>query len=133
MQDLTIMAYIGSITQQTAKYVLKEMFSIVENPSTEETEYIEHYFKGDIEEWRKDLVVEIIQNKGLWAYMQENNKDEVEQWVNHVIEELPVPAAEFAAGKDKAIGVLIGRIMKLSNNRANAKEIKEHLTRKLRG
>jgi Asp-tRNA(Asn)/Glu-tRNA(Gln) amidotransferase B subunit len=133
MQDLTVMAYIGSITQQTAKYVLKEMFSIIENTSEEKTEYIEYYFKGNIEEWRKCLVVEIIQNKGLWAYLQENNKDEIDRWINQVIEENSVTAAEFAAGKDKAIGVLVGKIMKLSNNKANAKIINEILTKKLRG
>jgi aspartyl-tRNA(Asn)/glutamyl-tRNA(Gln) amidotransferase subunit B len=58
----------------------------------------------------------IIEQKGL---VQVSDADAIERWVNQVIAENPGPVADLQNGRDKALGFLVGQVMKLSKGKAN--------------
>ena len=64
---------------------------------------------------------------------QTSDAGELETIVDEVIAENPGPAQEFADGKDKAVGRLIGMAKKKTGGKANPKVVRELLIKKLRG
>ena len=74
--------------------------------------------------------VEIVEEENL---AQTSDAGELERIVDEVIAENPGPAKEFGAGKDKAVGRLIGMAKKKTGGKANPKVVREILIRKLRG
>ena len=74
--------------------------------------------------------VEIVEEENL---AQTSDAGELERIVDEVIAENPGPAKEFADGKDKAVGRLIGMAKKKTGGKANPKVVREILIRKLRG
>lgn len=65
------------------------------------------------------------------GYIQVSDKDEIAKIVDEVIKENPQAAADIKAGETKAIGFLVGQVMKKSHGKANPelaqKLIKENL------
>jgi aspartyl-tRNA(Asn)/glutamyl-tRNA(Gln) amidotransferase subunit B len=95
----------GTISVKTAKDVFEEMFT-----------------SGNSAD-------EIIKEKGL---VQISDEKEIEKLVDEVIAENQKAAAEFKAGKQQAIGALVGSVMKKSRGQANPKIVNEILIKKLK-
>lgn len=71
---------------------------------------------------------EIVRERGL---VQVQDTDQIRSWVRSVIEENPEPAADFRAGREKAIGRLVGAVMKASRGKANPQLVNEVLREEL--
>jgi len=82
----------GTITGSIAKTVFEEMFATGKNPE------------------------EIVEEKGL---KQLSNEDEIREIALKVIEDNPKSVEDYKNGKDKAIGFLVGQIMKATKGKAN--------------
>jgi len=50
---------------------------------------------------------------------QNSNQDELYQMCNEVIDNNPQSVEDYKNGKDRAIGFIIGQVMKLSKGKAN--------------
>lgn len=70
----------------------------------------------------------IIEEKGL---IQVSDVAAIERWVQQVIAENPGPVADFRSGREKALGFLVGQVMKLSKGKANPGLVNELLRRAL--
>ena len=57
----------------------------------------------------------------------------IESIVNQVIEENPGPAQDYRDGKQKAIGFLVGPVMKATRGKANPQLVNQLLRQKLDG
>ncbi|HHV74154.1 MAG TPA: Asp-tRNA(Asn)/Glu-tRNA(Gln) amidotransferase subunit GatB [Thermoanaerobacterium sp.] len=82
----------GTITGSIAKTVFEEMFATGKNPE------------------------EIVEEKGL---KQLSNENEIREIALKVIEDNPKSVEDYKNGKDKAIGFLVGQIMKATKGKAN--------------
>jgi len=71
---------------------------------------------------------EIVKEQGL---VQISDEKEIEKLVGEAIAENQKAAAEFKAGKQQAIGALVGSVMKKSRGKANPKLVNEILMKKL--
>jgi len=71
----------------------------------------------------------IVKEKGL---VQISDSGQLEEIVDRVIEENPDPVADFRAGTKKAIGFLVGRVMKATRGKANPKMVNQILQKKLK-
>ena len=94
----------GKISRATAKAVFERVFYDDVNP----TEYIEAK-----------------------ALFLNNNTDELERVVAEVIANHPKAVAEYQSGKEKAIGYLIGQVMKRLGGKASAPDVSRIITSKL--
>ena len=65
--------------------------------------------------------------------LQVSDTDQLEAWITAAISTQPQAAADFASGKDAALGRLTGEVMKQSQGRADAKAVQEKLRERLRG
>lgn len=63
--------------------------------------------------------------------LQTNNANEIEDWVNAVIENMPDKVAEFKKGKKGLIGLFVGEVKKISKGKADPKIVTDLLTQKL--
>jgi len=73
---------------------------------------------------------EIVEAKGL---RQVTDLGEVEAWVAAAIQANPAAAEEYRSGKDKALGALVGHVMKASRGKANPQLVNELFKKGLRG
>ena len=89
---LIILIEKGTISSAIAKKVLEELFEDPKDPE------------------------EIIKEKG---WIQISDEGEIAKVVCQVVEENPQSAADYKAGKEKALGFLVGQAMKLSKGKAN--------------
>jgi len=72
--------------------------------------------------------VAIVEEEGL---AQLSDSSELEQVVDQVLEENPGPAEEVRSGNQKAIGALVGAVMKATGGRADGGEVNRLLREKL--
>jgi aspartyl-tRNA(Asn)/glutamyl-tRNA(Gln) amidotransferase subunit B len=72
---------------------------------------------------------DIVKEKGL---VQITDQGEIEAMVDQVIEANPKSVEDFKSGKEKAIGFLVGQVMKLSKGKANPNMVNELLRKKLK-
>jgi aspartyl-tRNA(Asn)/glutamyl-tRNA(Gln) amidotransferase subunit B len=56
----------------------------------------------------------------------------VDEWINAVLEKHPQKVNEFKKGKKGLIGFFVGEAMKLARGKADAKQITDKLTEKLK-
>ena len=56
----------------------------------------------------------------------------LDEWLAEAIERQPQAATDFSAGKDAALGRLVGEVMKLSKGQADAKAVQAKLREVLR-
>ena len=79
--------------------------------------------------WKNGGTAEkIIEEQGL---VQISDTGELEKIVVQVIEEHPQAVTDFKAGKKKAIGALVGQIMKMTKGQANPQVVNQLLSKKL--
>ena len=85
----------------------------------------------------KILPIIIIENKNPLQVaeelnlLQSNNSNEIEQWVNVVIENMADKVNEYKKGKKGLIGLFVGEVKKISKGKADPKVVTELLTKKL--
>ena len=94
----------GDISGKIAKKVFAEMFATGKDPA------------------------DIIKEQGL---VQISDEDALKEMVSHVVEANPKSVEDYKAGKTKAMGFLVGQIMKQSRGQANPAVINKLLAEKL--
>lgn len=94
----------GTISGKIAKTVFEEMFETGKLPQV------------------------IIEEKGL---VQISDQGAIEKIVDQVIVENPQSVQDFKSGKERAIGFLVGQVMKLTQGKANPQMVNDLLKRKL--
>ena len=94
----------GTISSKIAKKVFKEMWS------------------------SKDVPEKIVKDKGL---VQITDTKAIEAIVAKVIADNPKPVADYQGGNKKAIGALVGQVMKASRGKANPQVVNKMLAEKL--
>ena len=90
----------GAISNSAAKKVLNEMFENPENPE------------------------KIVERLGL---SQVSDTGELQKMVQEVMAQNPQSIVDYKAGKDRALGFLMGQVMKLSKGKANPQVISKML------
>jgi len=70
----------------------------------------------------------IVKEEGL---VQVSDDSAILEFVEKVIAEHPGPVADFKGGKEKALGFLMGQVMKLSRGKANPQAAREMLVRRI--
>ncbi len=95
----------GKINNNAGKKVLREMFETGSNPR------------------------EVIEKLGL---VQISDSGEIEKIVDEVLAENPQSIEDYKAGKDRAIGFLVGQVMKKSKGKANPGVVNSLLLEKLK-
>jgi aspartyl-tRNA(Asn)/glutamyl-tRNA(Gln) amidotransferase subunit B len=63
--------------------------------------------------------------------LQSNDSNEIEDWVNTVVQNMPEKVAEYKKGKKGLIGLFVGEVKKLSKGKADPKIVTDLLTSKL--
>ena len=96
--NLVILIDKGTISSSIGKKVLEELF---ENPKEPE---------------------EIIKEKG---WIQISDENEIKEIALKILEENPQSIADYKAGKDRALGFLVGQAMKQTKGKANPKMLNE--------
>ena len=96
----------GTISSSIGKKVLEELF---ENPRNPE---------------------EIIKEKG---WIQISDEGAIKEVVMRVLEANPQSVADYKAGKDKALGFLVGQAMKETKGKANPKMLNEMFLKEING
>ena len=94
----------NEISSKQAKMVLEEMFNTSKSAK------------------------EIIEEKGL---KQVSNENEILKIVTEVLDENPQSIIDFKNGKDRALGFMVGQVMKKSKGQANPKMASDLLTKEL--
>ena len=85
----------------------------------------------------KILPMMIIQNKSALQVAEElnllqvSNSNDLEDWVNTVLANMPDKVAEYKKGKKGLIGLFVGEVKKISQGKADPKIVTELLTKKL--
>ncbi len=94
----------GTITGKAAKEVFGHMFETSEAPA------------------------KIVEAKGLTAVSDEGA---INKWCDEAIAESAKAVAEYKAGKERAIGSIVGLVMKKSQGKANPQQVHQNLVKKL--
>jgi len=94
----------GTISGKTAKDVFTEMFDTRQAPEA------------------------IVKSKGL---VQVGDTATIEKWCDEAIAEMPKAVEEYKGGKERAIGSLVGLVMKKSQGKANPQLVNQLLQKKL--
>ena len=95
----------GTISGKIAKTVFREMFASGKMPA------------------------QIVEEKGL---VQISDEGAIAAIVEQVIAENPGPVSDYRSGKEKALGYLVGQVMKLSKGKANPQLANKLLREKLK-
>lgn len=103
--NLVVLIDKGTISSKIAKQVLEEMF---ENPKTPE---------------------EIIKEKGL---IQISDEGQIKQVVEKILQANPQSIADYKAGRDRALGFLVGQAMKETKGKANPQMLNKMFLEKLK-
>ncbi|MDD4793032.1 MAG: Asp-tRNA(Asn)/Glu-tRNA(Gln) amidotransferase GatCAB subunit B, partial [Firmicutes bacterium] len=104
MAELIELVKAGKISGKIAKSVFEEVFNDGKRPS------------------------DIVRNRGL---LQISDADELAAIVAKVIEANPGPVTDYHAGKKRALGFLVGQVMKETRGRANPQETNRILKEEL--
>ena len=104
LAEMIILIEDGTISGKIAKEILGDVFATGKAPKA------------------------IVEEKGL---VQISDEGELETLVRQVIEANPGPAADFRAGTKKALGFLMGQVMKATKGKANPKLANQALVREL--
>jgi aspartyl-tRNA(Asn)/glutamyl-tRNA(Gln) amidotransferase subunit B len=105
LYKLLIMIKTGKISSKIAKSVFQEMF-----------------YKGTDPQ-------KIIESRGLEQISDEKLLEEI---IDRVIDQNPDPVQQFMDGKKKAIGFLIGQVMKQTGGKANPKLVNQMISKKIK-
>lgn len=100
LTDMLSMIDKGTISGKIAKDVFKEMFETGKDPKA------------------------IVKEKGL---TQISDEGELEKIITKVVDENPKSVEDYKGGKDKALGFLVGQVMKITRGKANPQLVNEIL------
>ena len=103
--ELVLLIDKGTISSSIAKKVLDELFNEVKSPS------------------------KIIEEKG---WIQISDESQIKEVVKKVLDNNPQSIADYKAGKDKALGFLVGQAMKETKGKANPKMLNEMFLEELK-
>jgi aspartyl-tRNA(Asn)/glutamyl-tRNA(Gln) amidotransferase subunit B len=106
LAQLVALVQKGTISGKTAKDVFGEMFESRQAPEA------------------------IVKAKGL---LQVGDETTIAKWCDEAIAEMPQAVAEFKGGKERAIGSMVGLVMKKSQGKANPQLVNQILAKKLKG
>ncbi len=95
----------GTISNKIAKMVFEEMFKTGKDPGV------------------------IVEEKGL---KQISNEDKLEEIVDNIIDDNPEAVEDIQNGKDKAIGYLVGQVMKETRGKANPQMVNKMFREKIK-
>lgn len=104
LADLLTIVKDGKINNNTGKKVLRDMFETGKKPD------------------------EIVKEKGL---IQISDEGELETMIEEILNKNEQSIIDFKNGKDRAIGFLVGQIMKASRGKANPQIVNKLLVEKL--
>ncbi|MBS4534712.1 Asp-tRNA(Asn)/Glu-tRNA(Gln) amidotransferase subunit GatB [Clostridium sp. D2Q-14] len=104
LSDLLKLIEDGKISNNIGKKVLRTMFEDGGNPNT------------------------IVKEKGL---IQINDEDEIKKIVMDIIEKNPQSIEDYNNGKDRALGFLVGQVMKATKGKANPKLVNKMILEEL--
>lgn len=104
LADLILLVKEGKINNNTGKKVLRDMFETGKDPN------------------------KIVSEQGL---IQINNENELEGIIDSVLDENEQSIIDFKNGKDRAVGFLVGQIMKKTKGKANPQLVNKMLMEKL--
>lgn len=104
LAEMILLIQKGTISGKIAKTVFVEMWKCADSPE------------------------KIVKDKGL---VQITDTSAIEKIVDEVISKNPKAVEEYRAGKKKAIGALVGQIMKATKGKANPQMVNELLAKKL--
>lgn len=143
------------IAQTTAKLFINEVLGMIgDEVNIDEIDEMNPYFKENFRDiciiraldiittkHAKEILVEIWSNPFITVIdyilssklLEEQGGDALLAIVDAVIEANPKIVSEIKAGKDKAIGSLIGPVMKEAKGKANPQEVKKLLESRLKG
>lgn len=76
-----------------------------------------------------DEALSVAQQRGM---IQVRDEGQLDQWVSDAIAALPQATEDYQAGKDAAVGRLVGHVMKASKGQADAKAIQTRFQNRLR-
>jgi aspartyl-tRNA(Asn)/glutamyl-tRNA(Gln) amidotransferase subunit B len=74
----------------------------------------------------------------VFDYAKENDllitgdTNEVDEWINNILEKHPQKVSEFKKGKKGLIGFFVGEAMKIAKGKADAKQITDKFNEKLK-
>lgn len=105
LSELLSLVKDGKINNNTGKKVLREMFDTGKEPET------------------------IVKEQGL---IQISDEGELISMIEKILDENPQSIEDFKNGKDRAIGFLVGQIMKASKGKANPQLVNKMLGEKLK-
>ena len=103
--ELILLIDKGTISSSIAKKVLEEMFETAKKPS------------------------KIIEEKGL---IQISDEKEIQKIVQKILELNPESIKDYKAGKDRALGFLVGQAMKETKGKANPRMLNEMFLEELK-
>lgn len=103
--ELILLIDKGTISSSIAKKVLEEMFETAKKPS------------------------KIIEEKGL---IQISDEKEIQKIVQKILELNPESVSDYKAGKDRALGFLVGQAMKETKGKANPRMLNEMFLEELK-
>jgi aspartyl-tRNA(Asn)/glutamyl-tRNA(Gln) amidotransferase subunit B len=104
LAELVTLIQKGTITGKVAKDVFSTVFETGQSP------------------------VKIVEAKGLKAV---DDTATIEKWCDEAIAEMPKAVEEYRGGKERAIGSLVGLVMKKSQGKANPQTVNQILQKKL--
>ena len=103
-------------------------------PKAKQTDRLKELLKPDIVidlDKRVTNPFDLLQLQG--QLNQISDASAIESIVDQVIEENPGPAQDYRDGKQKAIGFLVGQVMKATRGKANPQMVNQLLRQKLDG
>jgi aspartyl-tRNA(Asn)/glutamyl-tRNA(Gln) amidotransferase subunit B len=104
LAELVLLVQKSTISGKSAKDVFAEMFETGKDANT------------------------IVEAKGL---LQVGDEATIAQWCDEAIAEMPKAVAEYKGGKERAIGSIVGLVMKKSQGKSNPQVVAQILTKKL--
>lgn len=105
LAELIALVEKGTVSVTMAKAVFEEMLESGRDPRT------------------------IVEERGM---TQISDREELENLVKEVVEENPKVVEDFRKGKEKAVGFLVGQVMRKTKGRANPQLVNELIMRRLR-
>ena len=69
---------------------------------------------------------------GRLGLLQVRDTAQIDRWVEEAIAESPAAAADIRAGKDRAIGAIVGLVMKKSRGKAHPETVNRMIKEKLK-
>lgn len=117
-KDLVLLEYFKKTIQQSSNETIKPdtIASLIINKKVDVTKISPEQLVKNIKSQQSSKV---------------SDEGELSKWVDQAIVDVPQAVADFKSGKQAAIGSIIGKVMQLSKGKADAKQLRELIRKKL--